>query len=32
MAWRFDKPLVSLADDEQNKKAMDVWEGESLGG
>jgi len=32
MAWRFDKPLVSLADDEQNKKAMEVWEGESLGG
>ena len=32
MAWRFDKPLVSLADDEQNKKAMQVWEGESLGG
>ena len=32
MAWRFDKPLVSLADDEQNKKAMQIWEGESLGG
>jgi hypothetical protein len=32
MAWRFDKPLVTLADDEQNKKAMQVWEGESLGG
>ena len=32
MAWRFDKPLISLADDEQNKKAMQVWEGESLGG
>ena len=32
MAWRFDKPLVSLADDEQNKKAMGIWEGESLGG
>jgi len=32
MAWRFDKPLVTLADDDQNKKAMDVWEGESLGG
>lgn len=32
MAWRFDNPLVSLADDEQNKKAMAVWEGESLGG
>lgn len=32
MAWKFDKPLVSLADDEQNKKAMQIWEGESLGG
>ena len=32
MAWRFDKPLVSLADDEQNKQAMGIWEGESLGG
>lgn len=32
MAWRFDKPLMSLADDDQNKKAMQVWEGESLGG
>jgi hypothetical protein len=32
MAWRFDKPLITLADEEQNKKAMQVWEGESLGG
>jgi len=32
MAWTFDKPLFSLADEEQNKKAMQVWEGESLGG
>jgi hypothetical protein len=32
MAWRFDQPLISMADDEQNKKAMQVWEGESLGG
>lgn len=32
MAWRFDKPLITLADDEQNRKAMAVWEGESLGG
>lgn len=32
MAWRFDKPLITLSDDEQNKKAMQVWEGESLGG
>jgi len=32
MAWIFDKPLHSLASDDQNKKAMQVWEGESLGG
>ena len=32
MAWKFDKPLYSLADEEQNKKACGVWEGESLGG
>ncbi len=32
MAWKFDKPLYSLADEEQNKAACDVWEGESLGG
>ncbi len=32
MAWKFDKPLHSLACAEQNKKACDVWEGESLGG
>ena len=32
MGWRFDKPLVSLTDDSQNKEAMGVWEGESLGG
>ena len=32
MAWTFDKPLITLADEEQNKKAMQVWEGESLGG
>lgn len=32
MAWKFDKPLYSLADEEQNDKACRVWEGESLGG
>lgn len=32
MAWRFDNPLYSLADDDQNEKAKRVWEGESLGG
>lgn len=32
MAWKLDNPLYSMADEEQNKKACDVWEGESLGG
>jgi len=32
MGWRTDKPLISLTDDEQNRKAMQLWEGESLGG
>lgn len=32
MAWKFDKPLYSLADDSQNQGACKVWEGESLGG
>lgn len=32
MAWKFDNPLFSLADEEQNNKARHVWEGESLGG
>jgi len=32
MAWKFDKPLYSLADEEQNAAATKIWEGESLGG
>ncbi len=32
MGWRTDSPLYSLTDDEQNKVAQGVWEGESLGG
>ncbi len=32
MAWRFDNPLRSLADDASNKATMEIWEGESLGG
>ena len=32
MAWRLDNPLFSLADEEQNQRAKQVWEGESLGG
>jgi len=32
MAWRFDNPLFSLTDEQQNQKAKETWEGESLGG
>jgi hypothetical protein len=32
MAWRFDNPLFSMASDDQNEAAKDIWEGESLGG
>ncbi|HHH36310.1 MAG TPA: hypothetical protein ENK48_05710 [Gammaproteobacteria bacterium] len=32
MAWKFDNPLYSLTDEEQNQKARELWEGESLGG
>ena len=32
MAWKFDNPLYSMADEAQNKEACKVWEGESLGG
>jgi hypothetical protein len=32
MAWKFDKPLYSMADESQNDVARGVWEGESLGG
>lgn len=32
MAWNFDKPLYSLADESQNAAARRTWEGESLGG
>jgi hypothetical protein len=32
MAWSFDKPLYSLADESQNAAARKTWEGESLGG
>ena len=32
MAWKFDNPLFSLATDDQNTDAKNVWEGESLGG
>ncbi len=32
MAWTFNNPLYTLSDEESNKKAREVWEGESLGG
>lgn len=32
MAWRFDNPLFSMTDEEQNKDAKDLWEREALGG
>lgn len=32
MAWRFDNPLFSLSDEEQNEKARHLWEVEALGG
>ncbi len=32
MAWKFDNPLYSLADEQQNQEAKALWERESLGG
>jgi len=32
MAFTLDRPLQTLSDDDLNKKAVAVWEGESLGG
>ncbi len=32
MAFTMDQPLATLSDDALNKKAVEVWEGESLGG
>jgi len=32
MAWKFDNPLFSMTSDDQNAKAKETWEGESLGG
>lgn len=32
MAFTMDRPLETLSDDALNKKAVDVWEGETLGG
>jgi len=32
MAWKLDNPLYAMSDDDLNKKATQIWEGESLGG
>ncbi len=32
MAWKFDKPLVTLTTEDQNEKARELWEEENLGG
>jgi hypothetical protein len=32
MAWKLDNPLYSLADEQQNQRARELWESESLGG
>ena len=32
MAFTIERPLETLSDDALNKRAVDVWEGESLGG
>ena len=32
MAFTMDRPLETLSDDDLNKKAVAVWEGENLGG
>jgi len=32
MSWKFDNPLHSLASEDQNEDARNLWEGENLGG
>jgi hypothetical protein len=32
MAWKFDNPLHTLTTEDQNQKAQELWESESLGG
>ena len=32
MAWKFDNPLNTLTSEDQNQKARELWEAESLGG
>lgn len=32
MTWKWDNPLYSLSDEDQNQRARHLWESESLGG
>ena len=32
MAWKYDSPLFTLTDEQQNARARELWESESLGG
>ncbi|MDH5649986.1 MAG: hypothetical protein OEY67_10065, partial [Gammaproteobacteria bacterium] len=32
MAWKLDNPLHTLTSEDQNQKAVELWEAESLGG
>ncbi len=32
MGWKFDNPLYTLTDEEQNERAKQLWNSESLGG
>src|SRR3569833_4677244 len=32
MAWKLDNPLYSLADEQENKRTLDLWETEKHGG
>lgn len=32
MAWKFDNPLYSLADEQESKRAIELWESEKHGG
>jgi len=32
MAWRWDRPLYTLATDDENQRAQELWETEDLGG
>src|SRR3569832_1304198 len=32
MAWKLDNPLYSLADEQENKRTLELWETEKHGG